>query len=159
MNFSNELTDWLCLSRTGASLHAQSPAACRAQHCRLCDQPLGVINDALPCLHWLTTPYCKSVRMASVFANYPVVEVVRYVLIWTRSETRRHSARHLRCASRGGATEIHIAFRNRSWSFLLEGEHDAAFEYNSGRSGFGFRIPLTLRDGEEEALRQLSRLG
>lgn len=159
MKFSRELTNWLCLSQTGASLHAQPPAACGDNRCRLCDHPFGAINDALPCLHWLTTPYCKSVRMESVFANFAVVEVVRYVLIWTRSETKRHSPRHLHCASQGSATEIHIGFRNRRWSFLLEGEHDAAFEYSSGRTGFGFRLPLKLRDGEAAALRQLSHLG
>lgn len=158
MKFSSELASWLCLSQTGASLHAQFPAACRDRCCRLCGHPLASVNEALPCLHWLTGPYCKPGRIEAVFAAYAVAEVVRYVLLWTLSESRRCPSRHLRCARQCDATEIHIGFRNRSWNFLLQGEHQAFFEYSSHRTGFGFRLPLTLQHGDAAALRQLAHL-
>jgi hypothetical protein len=159
MKFPDELTDWLCLTQTGAALHAHLKGVCRERYCALCDHPLGVINEDLPCPHWLIAPYAKPERLKSVFANFAVAEVVRYVLIWTLSETRRHSARNLRCASRHDATEILIGFRNRSWRFLLEGEHAGTFEYSSCRTGFTFRLPLTLQTGEASELGQLLRLG
>lgn len=162
MKCTPELAGWLCQSQTGASLHARLAAASHSDACPLCGDPLSSTNDDLPCLHWLANPYSKPARMAAVFANYAVADVVRYMLVWTTSATRRDPARHLHCNMGGNngdrTVDILIGFRNRSWRFLLDDARGASFEYASARTGFAFRLPLTLQHGDAAALQQLAEL-
>jgi hypothetical protein len=153
-----ELAGWLCQSQTGASLHARLAASSHSDACPLCGDPLSSTNDDLPCLHWLANPYSKPARMAAVFANYAVADVVRYMLVWTMSSTRRDPARHLHCTLHDGSVDILIGFRNRSWRFLLDAAGGAGFEYASARTGFAFRLPLSLQHGDAAALQQLALL-
>jgi hypothetical protein len=161
MEHPQVLSQWLCLSQTGALLAAHLPAAHRDQHCHLCDLPFGVINEALPCLHWSITPYRKAERMAAVFANFGAADVVRYLLVWMQAEGRRHARRALRCVEHtehAGCTEIHIEFSNRRSTLYIDTEHAARFEHRHGRTGRGVLVPVMLAQGEAASLRQLAQL-
>lgn len=162
MKWTPELAAWLCQSQTGVSLHARLAAASHSDACPLCGDPLLSTNDDLPCLHWLANPYSKPARMTAVFANYAVADVVRYMLVWSLSAARRDNTRILHCSHGGGigtgGADILIGLRNRSWRFLLGDGLSAHFEYASARSGFAFRLPLTLQHGDAAALQQLAAL-
>jgi len=156
MNFSNELTSWLRMSLTGAVVYAHYARAHEPELCRLCSMPHAELNDAMPCLHWLVHPYCRQERAKAVLASFALVDVVRYLLIWTRAHTRRPSSSVLRCLHRADTTDIVIGLRQRSWRVALQG-WDATFFYSNGRSSHGFALPVELYLGEAAALHQLVR--